>query len=581
MTTMRYIDTTRGDLEEGDDVADLVQRGISGDMLVAWCKAHLVDGPPPAPQKKTPSRGADRERALVALPGGASGQEAGGSAAEAKPSAPPADAPAAPAGNVVPMRKPKVEAPDPDAIGVPAEYSDDALATAFANEHCDKLVYVHAWGRWMQWDGARWRSDDTMQHMAYARAVCRAKATEAQARPDLGRKGTTIAGALGSSRTMSSLVAVARYDRKLAASATQWDADDWLLNTPSGVVDLRTGAVRPARRDDFCTKMTRVAPGGECPTWRKFLRRVTGGDYQLEIFMQRVAGYCLTGSTRDHAMFFVWGEGGNGKGTFLNTLTWILDDYARTANMSTFTEQKFDGHPTEIAMLQGARMVTAQETSEGKRWAEERIKSLTGGDLVSARFMRQDSFEFMPKFKLVFTGNHKPHLRNVDEAIKRRLFMVPFDQKIPDEEKDRRLSEKLRAEASGILQWMIEGCMAWQEHGLAAPDRVRALTDEYFAANDTIGQFIGECCEVDKLFNIRSATLYARFSAWCRDRNEFPVQQRRFTELLKMHGMEPCKINGHASVRGLRLVYEPSDDERRAERASWGLPPQRDAFDRD
>src|SRR4029077_2383546 len=217
----------------------------------------------------------------------------------------------------------------------------------------------------------------------------------------------------------------------------------------------------------YLTKITAVAPGdGECPLWLKFIARVTGGNYDLQMFLQRIAGYSLTGDTSEHALFFLYGTGRNGKGVFLNTLSAILADYAAVAPMETFIATQGERHPTDLAGLRGARLVSAQETEEGRRWAESKIKALTGGDPITARFMRQDFFTFEPQFKLLIAGNHKPGLRTVDEAIPRRFYLIPFTVTIPAEERDPGLLEKLKTEWPGILHWMIEGCLSWQQRGL-------------------------------------------------------------------------------------------------------------------
>jgi putative DNA primase/helicase len=215
------------------------------------------------------------------------------------------------------------------------------------------------------------------------------------------------------------------------------------------------------------TKMTAVAPGGECPRFIAFLNEITNGDRALCDFLQRMFGYCITGSTREHGLFFFYGTGANGKSVLLNTVSGILGDYHRTAPIETFTASSVDRHPTELAGLQGRRLVTAIETEEGRRWAESRIKALTGGDKISARFMRADFFEYTPAFKLVIAGNHKPGLRSVDEAIRRRFHLIPFTVTIPEEKRDPDLFEKLSKEWPGILDWMINGAMHWQEKWLA------------------------------------------------------------------------------------------------------------------
>jgi putative DNA primase/helicase len=263
------------------------------------------------------------------------------------------------------------------------------------------------------------------------------------------------------------------------------------------------------------TKITAAGPGGDCPQWLQFLDRVTGGDSELRAFLQRMIGYCLTGVTRDHALFFLYGTGANGKSVFLSTISELLGDYARTAAPSSFTASAIEQHPTDLAGLRGARFVMAVETEDGARWAESKIKSLTGGDKVTARFMRGDYFEFIPEFKLVIAGNHKPGLRSVDEAIRRRLNLVPFTVTIPKDERDSRLSEKLRSEFSGILKWALQGCLDWQRRGLSAPSAVRAATEEYLAAEDAIGRWLEERCTRNKGDWATSSDLFSDWKAWC------------------------------------------------------------------
>ena len=232
-------------------------------------------------------------------------------------------------------------------------------------------------------------------------------------------------------------------------------------------------------------------------------RETTGDDEGLIRFEQQFAGYCLTGSIKEHALFFGFGPGGNGKGTFVNTLAGVMGMYATTAAMDTFTASYLDKHPTEIAMLHGARMVTASETEEGRTWAENRIKQITGGDPITARFIRQDFFTFKPAFKLMLIGNHKPNLRNVDEAARRRFNIVPFTR--TPAVKDLDLEEKLKQEWPAILRWMIDGCLDWRDNGLVRPASVREATDDYFASQDILGQFLAEECLMGKSIAPRRA----------------------------------------------------------------------------
>ena len=561
---VRHIETAG--LPAGFDVADLVESGIVGAKLVEWCKARVKPGAPAKPkptaiagEKNPPAnsttpgdQGSVREPGRKAAPVRALGIEA----PQAQTTAPPERVSS---GTVVAMRRPE---PEPD-LGIPPEYSEDALADQFSTKYADDLAYVSKWGRWMLWDGTRWTHDETLRTRDMARMVARGVASEAATRVDLGKKAGSIATKLSSAATISSIESLARSDRRHAVTAEQWDRDPWALNTPGGIVDLQTGTIRPARKDDYATKITRVAPGGACPTWLQFLHVATAGNAELIEFMRRMAGYCLTGSVREHALFFVYGTGGNGKGTFLNTLDWILNDYARAANMDMFVEQKFASHPTDVAGLMGARLVTAQETEEGKRWHESRLKAFTGGDPITARFMRQDEFTFMPQFKLVFAGNHKPQLRNVDEAIRRRLYLIPFTVTVPAAQRDPNLPAKLRAEAAGILQWCIDGCLDWQNSMLAPPDAVLATTEEYFGTQDVLGQFFEECVESDRYASIRVPDLYHRYTKWMEDMGEFVLPRRRFTLALANKSMQPVRRGGSMMLDGIRLKTRPMDQDDR------------------
>jgi len=315
-----------------------------------------------------------------------------------------------------------------------------------------------------------------------------------------------------------------------------------------------TGQRRAHQPADFMTKRTAVSPGGECPQWIAFLKRATGGDNELMSYLQRVAGYCLSGSIREHALFFCYGTGANGKGVMINTITGILADYATIASMETFTATSSDRHPTDLAMLRGARLVTSQETEEGRKWAESKIKTMTGGDPISARFMRQDFFTFEPRFKLVIAGNHRPGIRNIDEAIRRRFNLIPFSVRIPPAERDLDLPDKLRAEWPGILQWMIEGCLDWQRIGLAPPEAVKAATAEYLSAEDAMATWLGECCKVDRSLQTAVADLFSSWREWATRAGEEAGSMKRFSQAMQTRGFETCRVHpGRTAFRGVGL----------------------------
>jgi putative DNA primase/helicase len=431
----------------------------------------------------------------------------------------------------------------------PPEFSDDALANIFAQRHREDLRYVAAWNRWLIYEGGSWRFDETLQAFDLARNICREAATECVNK-------WSVKTALASAKTVAAVERLAKADRRLAATVNQWDDDPLLLNTPGGVINLRTGESRPARPEDHMTKITAVAPGGDCPIWKRFLARITNDDPELVNFLQRVIGYSLTGVTTEHALFFCYGTGANGKSVLINTVAEICGGYHKTAPIETFTVSANERHPTDLAGLHGARLVTAVETEEGRRWAEAKIKTLTGGDKISARFMRQDFFEFTPQFKLLIAGNHKPGLKSVDEAIRRRFHLIPFAVKIPDAEQDKGLTEKLKAEWPGILAWMIEGCLAWQRDGLVPPAAVVDATAAYLEAEDAIATWIEESCERNpEAFETRNA-LFGSWTAWVARTGEATISRNTFLAAIGLRGFIERKRKGVRGFMGWRVKQE-------------------------
>ena len=436
------------------------------------------------------------------------------------------------------------------------EYSDDALARRFTATHHDGLRFVSQWGKWLVWDKTRWQFDETQAVINLARDHVRETSNEIRA----SKGSIKFASMISSAKTISAIERLARADRIHAARTTDWDTDPWLLNTPTGTVDLRTGRLLAHDRQNFITKSTAVGPGGECPLWLSFLNRIFNGDQDLVSYVKRVMGYALTGSVEEHALFFGYGTGGNGKGVLLGTIHAILGEYSAIAPMSTFTASQNERHPTELAMLRGARLVIAQETEDGAQWAESKIKTLTGGDPVSARFMRQDFFTFAPTFKLVIAGNHKPSLRNVDEAIKRRFNLIPFTITIPPAERDLKLAEKLKEEWSGILAWAIEGCLEWQRIGLAPPKAVIKATDNYLADEDSVARFILERCQRHPQAVEEMKSLYLGWKKFCEDSGEPVTSEKSFSQKLESHGLVKRKDSRSRRVclSGIRLL--PKDD---------------------
>jgi putative DNA primase/helicase len=413
----------------------------------------------------------------------------------------------------------------------PPEFSDDALALAFSTRHDGQLLYVAAWSRWLRWDDTRWAEDDTKRVFDLVRGTCRMEAARVEAECNDPKKAAALARALCSAKTIAAVERLAQADARHARRAADFDADDWALNTPAGVVDLRTAVLRPHRRGDLYTKVTSAAAGGDCPRWLLFLEQVTQGNKALANYLQRWAGYTLTGSIREHAFLFTWGPGGNGKSVLLGTLANALGDYATTAMADVFTVTRGEQHPTHMASLRGARMVIVSETDEGRPWAESRIKNLTGGDRIAARVMRGDPFEFLPVFKLWIAGNHCPLLLNPDLAMRRRLHLVPLTYVPP--KPDLLLSDVLARELPGILRWAIEGCLAWQRDGLAAPKIVTDASADYFAEQDSVANWFAEQCDRLPTAETPARKLFGDWQTWAKSRGEDPGTEKRFSGALE------------------------------------------------
>jgi putative DNA primase/helicase len=439
--------------------------------------------------------------------------------------------------------------------------SDDALALAFTLQYGKDWKYVAAWGQWLVWTGPRWQPETTLRASDLIRGLCRRFA--------LSCDSARMASRLASSGTVTGVERLARADRRHAANTDVWDAEPWRLNTANGIVDLRTGTLSAHARDDHMTKVAQanwpVSRASACPTWHQFLIECTGGDAALQAYLQRICGYCLTGSTQEHALFFLYGTGANGKSVFVNTLCAILADYATNAPMTMFMETRSDSHPTDLASLRGARLVASVETEQGRRWNESKIKALTGGDKVSARFMRQDFFQYTPQFKLLIAGNHKPSIRNLDEAMRRRLQLIPFTVTVPPERRDKQLEQKIWQERDAVLAWMVEGCQAWQRIGLSPPNMVREATDEYFESEDAMGRWLTERCLLGTTAKSLTCELFADWKEWAETNGEFQGSQRRFSDALLTRRIDKWRNNVGArgfSGIGLKEARPPATPHR-------------------
>ena len=419
------------------------------------------------------------------------------------------------------------------------------------------------------YDGARWEPDRTRRSDKLAKAVAHdlvaeartahVEANEARARADAvdkadpGRAAAELAakraGAAALKLTrwaeasemgtrLREMVTMARSE--VAVRQDELDADLWALNTQGGIVDLRTGEISPHHPDRLLTKVvgaTAGASSASAPTWLAFLSRIMGHDLEMVAFLQRVLGYCLTGSTREQCLFVLHGSGSNGKSTFLDTVRTVLGDYAMHTRAETFVVKEGGGGiPNDVAALRGARVVTASEIKQGARLDESLIKEMTGDSAMTARFMRGEFFTFSPAWKMLWAVNHRPVIRGTDHGIWRRMRLIPFEEIITDAEKDPDLALKLQAERDGILAWMIEGCRAWQAQGLAPPARVLLATKEYRDDMDILKDFLDELCDVRDGVSVGNTDLYKAFSEWASENGEREKSQRWFSQALHDRG---------------------------------------------
>jgi P4 family phage/plasmid primase-like protien len=437
----------------------------------------------------------------------------------------------------------------------PTWCSDDQLAVALSEDLGADWRCAMPGAEWHRWTGRRWLRDMMLTVLNRARLVCRRISDQCD--------NEKLARAVSSKSAIYAAARLAGEDPAHSVDVNVFDANDWLLNTPAGVVDLRNGQMRDQARDDWLARSTRVAPEGDCPKFYSFLLEATGKDQELIGFLQRWFGYCLTGSIEEHAIVFVEGPGGTGKSVLVHILQWILGEYATTAAMDLFMVRTGERHMAGYAVLQGARLVTSSETEEGGRWDEAMVKRMSGGEPITANRMRQDPVTFVPKFKLFLSGNFRPALRSADDAMRRRLMVVPFTKK--PAEIDKQLIDKLKAEGGGILKWAVEGAVLWQRHGLKVPGAVERVTQEYFDDENVIGQWIAERCSRAPGDWGASESLYADFKAYVERRGERAPNAKRWGQQLERQGFKRLrdpsvpKSAGPRGFAGIKLLVAQGD----------------------
>jgi putative DNA primase/helicase len=436
--------------------------------------------------------------------------------------------------------------------------SHHELTVGFVEQHRGELRSIPRLGMWVTYDPTYgWQEDETLRVFDLARIFANGVAA------NTGKREAKI---VRSAATRAAIVSMALSDQAVATTTGVWDADLSSLSTPGEIINMGKDKLQIRQRSpaDLTRKCTAVKASDRenCPKWFKFLDRVIP-EKAMQKYLQRACGYTLTGDISEHTLFFLYGTGRNGKGVFLNTIRGILDGYARIAPMAAFMASRNERHPQELASLVGARMVVAQEPGEGGHWNEELIKTLTGGNEVTAHYMRQNDFTYMPQFKLWIAGNYKPSLKSVDPAIRTRLPLIPFTVFIPPEERNPHLEEELKAEWPGILRWMLNGYLEWQRIRLAPPASVVDATEEYLRNEDTFSLWLSDMCvvagEVEEgakkplpkdAFTL-SSLLFISWKAWADANGHYVGNGNTFGK--KFEGFKQGKQGGHRGVFGIRL----------------------------
>lgn len=434
--------------------------------------------------------------------------------------------------------------------------TDTDNAQRFARQHAGCAVHCAQKG-WMIFDGKRWAADTSKRRVLLAQGTARSIATEAahidgnESRVDRARWSKMSLSKSGLDRMLDLAVPM------MSAPVETFDVDPMLLNVENGTLDLRTGELRRHDPADMITRLVSVAydPKATAPTFKRFLKKVLNDDPELYRFVKRAAGYTLTGSTKDQVFFYLKGRQKNGKSTFVNLIRDMLADYASHTPTETLLVKQYDNAiPNDLARLQGVRMVTAIESAPGKQLDEARVKAVTGGDPVTARFLRGEYFQFFPHFKLWFVANDDPRVRSTDDALWRRIRVIPFDVVIPDDECDPDLPAKLRAELPGILAWAVQGGLEWQRIGLAAPASVMAATTAYRERADHLKRFLAECVMHKDGGQVPSSTFHESYRTWCMKEHEQPLNISAFNAQLTALDYTNAKTKTGRMWRGIALT---------------------------
>jgi len=449
-------------------------------------------------------------------------------------------------------------------------YTDSGNAERFALVFADDFRYCAPSHSWLAWTGTHWGVDRTGRVPQAAKQIARKLYAEASSIEDRTERAACAGWARRTENhaALKALATLAQAEPPFPILPEAFDVDPWLLNCQNGTVDLQTGELRPHRRLDFITRLAPVNydASARSEIWERFLSESTGGDLELLDFLTRATGYSISGSTREEKLFLVLGPGGTGKSTFIEGVRACLGDYSKVADFEAFIQKRDAGIRNDLAALAGRRLVVSIEVEEGRRLAEGLVKSLTGGDTITARFLHQEFFEYRPAFKLWLIANDPPKVRHADDAIWRRIVRLPFEHVVAPERRDFTLKARLCTDQnvrSAILAWAVEGCLRWQERGLDPPQCVRNATAAYRKSQNPLQDFIGDCCELDPEALTPVAKLRTAYEGWSAETGfASPLNPNRFADALRTFDCEAFRDRTGRYWRGIQLRGQNRDTTR-------------------
>src|ERR671910_2168096 len=452
--------------------------------------------------------------------------------------------------------------------------TDLGNAERFIDTYRDQVLWCPARKSWLRWDGVRWIWDERGGVRKLAHKVARGIYKDAAHEPD-DAKQREIAKFARASQNESRIGAMLNEARPyLAVGMDELDADPWLINCQNGTLDLRTCRLKDHDPADRITKIVPVDhdPDAPCPRFKQFLKETLVEDGVIS-FVKRYSGYTLTGITRERLLAILYGFGKNGKTTLVELLRDVMGGYATNTDTETLLMKRYQGVGNDVAALKGARFVSAAEVEQGRRLAESKVKQLTGRDTVTARYLFGEPFNFRPEFKLWLSTNNKPVIQGTDDAIWDRIRLIPFTQRFDGARQDPKLSEKLRGEMVGVLAWMVEGCLEWQEHGLEEPKTVTDATKQYREEMDTLASFLDEVCVVGPHYRVLAERLYQRYAMWCDNSGERKDPKKAFVARLEERGFERRRETaGVNKGRYIWLGIGPRSDDEPPEDGDVGSP---------